>query len=72
MRRNPLTCWRPYAQRHPDGIDAILDLVNGPNRIQDDFNILKKGQWFSERGVATLNFIANQSALVNRWPDKAR
>ena len=63
--------------RHPNGIDAILDLVNGPNTIQNDVNVLKKGgklvstryaadqQWFSERGVTTLNISSKTNPLAS-------
>jgi NADPH2:quinone reductase len=62
---------------HPNGIDAILDLVNGPNTIQDDVNVLRKGgklvstryaadqHWFSERGVTTLNISSKINPLAS-------
>jgi NADPH:quinone reductase len=63
--------------RHPNGIDAILDLVNGPNTIQDNVDVLKKGgklvstlyaadqHWFSERSVTTLNISSKTNPLVS-------
>jgi NADPH:quinone reductase len=57
---------------HPDGVDAVLDLVNGRETIRRDAEMLKPGgrlvstifaadeQWFSDRHVAALN-ISNLS-----------
>jgi D-arabinose 1-dehydrogenase-like Zn-dependent alcohol dehydrogenase len=65
------------SRRHPNGIDAILDLVNGPNTIQNDFNVLKKGgklvstryaadqHWFSERGITSLNISSKTNPLAS-------
>jgi NADPH:quinone reductase-like Zn-dependent oxidoreductase len=62
---------------HPNGIDVILDLVNGPNTIQDDVNVLRKGgklvstryaadqHWFSERGVTTFNISSKINPLAS-------
>jgi NADPH2:quinone reductase len=63
--------------KHPSGIDAILDVVNGPTTIQNDVNVLKKGgklvstryaadqHWFSERGVTTLNISSKTNPLAS-------
>ena len=52
---------------HPDGVDAILDLVSGPDPIRRDVEILKKGGrlvstlyaaedgWFAQRSIAAYN-----------------
>jgi NADPH2:quinone reductase len=52
---------------HPDGVDAILDLVNGKDAIRRDAEILKSGgslvstiyaadeAWFAERKIAAHN-----------------
>ena len=52
---------------HPNGIDAVLDLVNGPGAIRRDAEILKPGgslvstlyaadeAWFAERQVTAQN-----------------
>src|SRR5580658_8565782 len=52
---------------HPEGVDAILDLVSGPDAIRRDAEILKSGgslvstiaasdpAWFSTRGVKAYN-----------------
>src|SRR5450432_4788834 len=52
---------------HPDGVDAILDLVNGKDAIRRDADIIKSGgalistlyavdvPWFAERHITALN-----------------
>jgi NADPH:quinone reductase len=52
---------------HPDGVEAILDLVNGPDLIRRDAEILKPGGglvstryaadegWFAERQITAVN-----------------
>jgi NADPH2:quinone reductase len=52
---------------HPDGVDAVLDLVNGKDAIRRDADIIKSGgalistlyavdvQWFAERHITALN-----------------
>ena len=52
---------------HPDGVDAVLDLVNGPDVIRRDAEILKPGgglvstryaadkEWFAERHITAFN-----------------
>ena len=51
----------------PDGVDAVLDLVNGPDVIRRDAEVLKPGgrlvstryaadeKWFAEHGVTAFN-----------------
>jgi NADPH:quinone reductase len=52
---------------HPDGVDAVLDVVNGSDAIRRDAEILKPGgslvstryaadkQWFAQRQITTFN-----------------
>ncbi len=52
---------------HPDGVDAVLDLVNGKDAIRRDADIIKSGgvlistvyaadvPWFAERHIAAYN-----------------
>jgi len=56
---------------HADGVDAILDLVNGPDAIRRDAEILKSGgslvstiyavdqKWFAERHITAHNVASN-------------
>jgi NADPH:quinone reductase len=56
---------------HPDGVDAVLDLVNGKDAIRNDAEILKPGGslvstiyaadegWFAERKIAAHNIVGN-------------
>ncbi len=56
---------------HPDGVDAILDLVNGKDAIRRDAEILKPGgsvvstigaadeKWFAGRQITAYNINAN-------------
>jgi NADPH:quinone reductase-like Zn-dependent oxidoreductase len=58
---------------HPDGVDAVLDLVNGSDAIPRDAEILKSGgslvstihvadeKWFAERKIAAYNIGFNLS-----------
>jgi NADPH:quinone reductase-like Zn-dependent oxidoreductase len=60
---------------HPDGVDAVLDLVNGPDAIRGDADFLKPGgrivstiyaadeHWFAERHIAARNFASNANPL---------
>jgi NADPH:quinone reductase len=60
---------------HPDGVDAILDLVNGPDAIRWDAEILKSGGslvstiyaadegWFAERKITTHNIASTSNPL---------
>jgi NADPH:quinone reductase-like Zn-dependent oxidoreductase len=60
---------------HPDGVDAVLDLVNGSGAINRDAEILKPGgslvstiyaadeKWFAERHITTHNIAGNDNSL---------
>jgi NADPH2:quinone reductase len=62
---------------HPDGVDAVLDLVNGPQAIQRDADILKRGgslvstifaadeKWFAERQITAHNHASSQNPLIS-------
>jgi NADPH:quinone reductase len=62
---------------HPDGVDAVLDLVNGPQSIRGDADILKPGgrlvstifaadeKWFAERQIAAHNHASSQNPLIS-------
>lgn len=59
---------------HPQGVDAVLDLVNGPDAIRRDAEILKPGGklvstiyaadkgWFAERKIAAHNIASNATS----------
>jgi NADPH2:quinone reductase len=71
---------------HPDGVDAILDLVNGPDAIRRDAEILKSvgslvstiyaadEGWFAERKITTHNIasISNPLSSPQRLKEVAR
>ena len=60
---------------YPEGVDAVLDLVNGPDAIRGDAEFLKpRGsivstiyaadeQWFAERDISARNFASNANPL---------
>jgi NADPH:quinone reductase-like Zn-dependent oxidoreductase len=60
---------------HPDGVDAVLDLVNGSNAIRRDAELLKPGgslvstlyaadeRWFAERRITAHNIASNSNPL---------
>jgi NADPH:quinone reductase-like Zn-dependent oxidoreductase len=62
---------------HPDGVDAILDLVNGPDAIGRDAEILKPGgslvstifaadlAWFAERHITAHNHASSANPLLS-------
>ncbi len=62
---------------HPDGVDAVLDLVNGPQTIRRDADILKRGgrvvstifaadeEWFAERQITAHNHASSQNPLIS-------
>jgi NADPH:quinone reductase-like Zn-dependent oxidoreductase len=64
---------------HPEGVDAVLDLVNGPEAIRRDAEILKPGGtlvstifaadegWFAERKITARNIGTNSNSLS--WPE---
>ena len=60
---------------HPEGVDAVLDLVNGADAIRRDAEILKSGgslvstiyaadeKWFAERKITAQNVAGNTNPL---------
>ena len=60
---------------HLDGVDAVLDLVNGKDAIARDAEIIKRGgslvstiqaadeKWFAERGIAAQNILGSTNPL---------
>jgi NADPH2:quinone reductase len=60
---------------HPNGVDAVLDLVNGPDVIRRDAEILKSGGrlvstiyaadvgWFAERQITAHNIASSENPL---------
>ncbi|HLB08600.1 MAG TPA: NADP-dependent oxidoreductase [Gemmatimonadaceae bacterium] len=59
---------------HPDGVDAVLDLVNGKDAIRRDADIVKSGgalistlyavdvQWFAERHITASNISSSATS----------
>jgi NADPH:quinone reductase-like Zn-dependent oxidoreductase len=62
-------------QAHPDGVDAVFDLINGPDAIRRDAKILKPGGtlvstiyaadegWFVERKITARNVGSSSNSL---------
>jgi NADPH:quinone reductase-like Zn-dependent oxidoreductase len=62
---------------HPDGVDAVLDLVDGPDVIRRDSEIIRPGGhlvstifaadegWFAERHITAHNHASNQNPLIS-------
>lgn len=62
---------------HPDGVDAVLDLVNDKDAIRRDAEILKPGgslvstlyaadeAWFAQRGIAAHNISSGTNPLAS-------
>jgi NADPH:quinone reductase-like Zn-dependent oxidoreductase len=62
---------------HPDGVDAVLDLVSGPDAIRRDAEILKPGgslvstifaadeAWFAQRQVTAQNSASSANPLIS-------
>jgi NADPH:quinone reductase-like Zn-dependent oxidoreductase len=62
---------------HPDGVDAILDLVNGPDAIRRDAEVIRPGgrlvstifaadeSWFAERQITAHNHASNDNPLIS-------
>jgi NADPH:quinone reductase-like Zn-dependent oxidoreductase len=60
---------------HPDGVDAVLDLVNGSHAIRGDAEILKPGgslvstlhaadeRWFAKRHIRAHNISSTTNPL---------
>lgn len=71
-------------QKHPNGIDAVLDVVNGPEAIRRDAEILKPGgrlvstlyaadlPWFAQRRITAQNIASVQSAHGRSVPPPNR
>jgi NADPH:quinone reductase-like Zn-dependent oxidoreductase len=62
---------------HPDGVDAVLDLVDGPDVIRRDAEIIRPGGhlvstifaadegWFALRHITAHNHSSNQNPLIS-------
>jgi NADPH:quinone reductase-like Zn-dependent oxidoreductase len=62
---------RALREAHPDGVDAVLDIVNGPAEIKRDAVLLKRGgrlvstvfgadvDWFAERQITAHNIVGH-------------
>jgi NADPH:quinone reductase-like Zn-dependent oxidoreductase len=62
---------------HPDGVDAILDLVNGTDAIRRDAEVIRSGGrlvstifaadegWFAERQITAHNHASNKNPLIS-------
>jgi NADPH:quinone reductase-like Zn-dependent oxidoreductase len=64
--------------KHPQGVDAVLDVVNGADAIRHDADVLKAGghlvsttyaadaAWFTERRMTAHNFASFENPLASR------
>jgi NADPH2:quinone reductase len=62
---------------HPEGVDAVLDLVSGPDAIRRDAEILRSGgslvstifaadqEWFAARQITALNSASSANPLLS-------
>ncbi len=62
---------------HPDGVDAVLDLVSGPDAIRRDAEVIRPGgrlvstifaadeAWFAERQITAHNHASNANPLIS-------
>ena len=62
---------------HPDGVDAVLDLVSGPDAIRRDAEVIRAGGrlvstifaadegWFNERQITAYNHASNDNPLIS-------
>jgi NADPH:quinone reductase-like Zn-dependent oxidoreductase len=62
---------------HPDGVDAVLDLVSGPDAIRRDAEVIRAGGhlvstifaadegWFAERQITAHNHASNANPLIS-------
>ena len=62
---------------HPDGVDAVLDLVNGPDAIRRDADVIRRGGrlvstifaadegWFAQRQITAHNHASNENPLIS-------
>jgi D-arabinose 1-dehydrogenase-like Zn-dependent alcohol dehydrogenase len=67
-----------FRAAHPDGVDAVLDLVNGPDAIRRDAEILESGGslvstiyaadegWFAERKITVHNISSSTNPFSSR------
>lgn len=65
-------------RKHPDGVDAVLDVVNGADAIRRDADILKAGghlvstlyvadiPWFAQRRITAKNIAPIENPLASR------
>ena len=62
---------------HPDGVDAVLDLVNGPDAIRRDAEVIRPGGrlvstifaadegWFAQRQITAHNHASSENPLIS-------
>ena len=62
---------------HPNGVDAVLDLVNGPDAIRRDAEVIRPGghlvstifaadeAWFAEHQITAHNHASNKNPLIS-------
>jgi NADPH:quinone reductase-like Zn-dependent oxidoreductase len=62
---------------HPDGVDAVLDLVNGPDAIRRDAEVIRPGGrlvsaifaadegWFADRQITAHNHSSSANPLIS-------
>jgi NADPH:quinone reductase-like Zn-dependent oxidoreductase len=62
---------------HPDGVDAVLDLVNGPDAIRRDADVIRPGGrlvstifaadegWFAQRQITARNHASSANPLIS-------
>jgi NADPH:quinone reductase-like Zn-dependent oxidoreductase len=62
---------------HPDGVDAVLDLVNGPDAIRRDAEVIRPGGhlvstifaadegWFADRQITAHNHASSANPLIS-------
>jgi NADPH2:quinone reductase len=62
---------------HPDGVDAVLDLVNGPDAIRRDAEVIRPAGrlvstifaadegWFAQRQITAHNHASNANPLIS-------
>ncbi len=75
---NEVDVFKAIRSNHPEGVDAILDLVNGPNTIIHNTEILKPGGnlvsaiyaadigWFAERRINAFNIASNTNPISSQ------
>jgi NADPH:quinone reductase-like Zn-dependent oxidoreductase len=62
---------------HPDGVDAVLDLFNGPDAIRRDAEVIRPGGrlvstifaadegWFAQRQITAHNHASSENPLIS-------